>query len=183
MSTMYYVAQAVLVSIIGTFGRQENCAGTLSSTKCHITWMANFRVQSVDKMYGDQYESSSYTLQVLNPIMGVREGEVIRKSSRAPNQGGLQLETGEEYVLSGINEEFTYCTQLLGQERDYSKISEEKKRELQNINRDCGREQAQKTTSTASLDPTVQLSDRDLLLMILEIVKKLESKLLNKESQ
>ncbi|MFH4984804.1 hypothetical protein AB6A40_011513 [Gnathostoma spinigerum] len=100
--------------------------------------VGHFKVRSIRKIRGDPQESRLYKLEVIEPIKGVQEGEVVEKRSPAVKHGGLSLRIGGEYVLSGIDDLFGQCSQLLRDEEiNFKKMTEEQKEAFRKIDLDC----------------------------------------------
>ncbi|MFH4983546.1 hypothetical protein AB6A40_010255 [Gnathostoma spinigerum] len=168
MSAIYQIAVVVLLCIIEGSDGKTACVTPLSILKCQVTWMGHFRVRSIENVRGDPHGTVRYILQVIQPVKGVNKGELIERETPGTRHGGLSLRMGEEYVLSGIENKFDLCSQMLrDQEYIYRKMKEEQKQAFRKIDLDCSPVKPEEPA-----EPERRLSDRDLVLRLLELIER-----------
>ncbi|MFH4982015.1 hypothetical protein AB6A40_008724 [Gnathostoma spinigerum] len=176
MSVTYQIAIVILLGVVGEGQWTRRCLTPLSRARCRLTWMGHFKVRSIRKIPGDPNESRLYKLEVIEPVKGLVKGEVVVKQGPAVKHGGLSLRIGGEYVLSGVDDKFGQCSQMLrGQELNFKKMTEEEKQAFRNIDLDCPppkpeKPEIEKPDEEKPVQP--KLSDRDVLLKILEFFEK-----------
>ncbi|MFH4980010.1 hypothetical protein AB6A40_006719 [Gnathostoma spinigerum] len=168
---MYQIALVVLLCVIEGSDGKTACVTPLSIMRCQITWMGHFRVRSIEKVCGDPHGTMKYILQVIEPFKGVSKGELIEKESPDRRFGGLCLRIGEEYVLSGIENKFDLCSQMLrDHEFIYKKMKEEQKQAIRKIDLDCSPLKPLKPEGPKP--PERRLYDRELVLKVLELIER-----------
>ncbi|MFH4983091.1 hypothetical protein AB6A40_009800 [Gnathostoma spinigerum] len=166
----------VLLAVLGVVDSSRRCLLPTSVMKCRITWMGLFRVVSSEEVSGNVFGNRKYKLEVIEAIKGVVKGEVIEKKAPSAKRVGYDLENGKQYVLSGVKENFGYCTNLLPRDDvDFDHMTEKQKQQFRSIEfSDCPTTEPEKEKPEEPKPAEPKLSDREALSKLLELLGKVE---------